>query len=182
MSSLVESCKNDPKNGSKYEKLCSKLGFFLEEALYNYDERLYPPCKNILDTLRKLKNDGYHLALLSNRRKSSVEKILGALSLKDLFEKIEAPDSDEPEIKEVNHLLQYFKVQKDETIFVGDSSLDIKSGKEFGLITIGVLSGMGTLRMLKKAEPDYIINDVSEIYEIINKIKEGKNDQNCKYR
>ncbi|HCJ66919.1 MAG TPA: hypothetical protein DHV62_06230 [Elusimicrobia bacterium] len=169
-SALDKIIKKISRDNSKYEKLCAKLGFFLEESLYNYDESRYPPCKNIPETLHQLRKKGFHLALLSNRRISSVEKILKALQLESLFEKIQAPPYDEPETKDVNPLLRYFNVTKKEVVFVGDSALDIKSGKSKGLITIGVLSGMGTLHTLKRAQADYIISDIREIQKIIRRI------------
>lgn len=174
MTSLVQSCRNNPITGPKYEKLCSKLGFFLEESLYNYDEDRYPACKNIYETIIQLQDKGFHLALLSNRRISSVKKILKALKVESFFEKIDAPIYDEPEIKTVDPLLNYFSVSKEEAAFVGDSALDIKSGKNFGLITIGVLSGMGTLRTLEKVGADYIIDDAKEIIKIIDGINSGE--------
>ena len=173
MTSIVQSCRENPLTGTRFEKLCAKLGFFLEEALYNYDESCYPACKNVPETLRQLHDKGFYLALLSNRRISSVEKILCALGIKELFAKVEAPILDEPEIKTIDPILKFFNVAKNESIFIGDSALDINSGKRFGLITVGVLSGMGTVRVLTKAKADYIISDIQGLHEIIEKINKG---------
>ena len=40
----IEELRNSKKS-ARFEKLSSKLGFFLEEALYNYPEEWYPPCE-----------------------------------------------------------------------------------------------------------------------------------------
>ncbi len=176
LNSLINTCKGRIGTGAQFEHLCAKLGFFLEEALYSYDERRYPPCEKIIFTLSQLHNDGFRLALLSNRRKTSVEKILRALNLHDgLFERIEAPDQHEPAEKDVHSFVRDMKVASDRAVFVGDSAIDIMSARKSGSITtIGVLSGMGTRRTLKRAGADYIIRDAQEVRTIIAELNKNE--------
>jgi len=50
---------------------------------------------------------------------------------------------------------------------VGDTGFDIQTGKSLGIITIAVLSGFRNASMLKKYSPDYILNNISELYHIL---------------
>lgn len=165
--SLIEKIRSNIRFKQKYEKLSSKLGFYLEESLCNYNEKFYPPCKDVVETIKELKRRGYLLAMSSNRRLSSVENILDALNIKDYFDKIEAPLHDEPEAKSIESLLRSLSVPRTDAVFVGDSVLDIKAGKKDGLRTIAVLSGMGTLRTLQMLQPDFIIEDISKIFGLL---------------
>ena len=55
-------------------------------------------------------------------------------------------------------------------IMVGDMDSDIGAGKNAGSITIGVTSGFFTVEMMEKVNPDYILSDVTQIPENMEKI------------
>lgn len=58
-------------------------------------------------------------------------------------------------------------VQMCECVIVGDSVIDVKAGKAAGITTVAVLTGLYSRAELEKAEPNFIINDISELPEII---------------
>ncbi len=51
--------------------------------------------------------------------------------------------------------------------FIGDTGMDIITGKSLKMKTAGVLSGFRSSAFLKKYRPDYIIDNLSEIYDIL---------------
>jgi len=53
------------------------------------------------------------------------------------------------------------------TLCVGDSPCDIAGGKAAGLITVGVLTGTGTVQTLSKEGAGAILGNVAELVEII---------------
>ena len=55
-----------------------------------------------------------------------------------------------------------------EIIMVGDTVFDIEGGKERGISTIAVGYGFGSKEELLNAEPDYFVEDVEELFEILN--------------
>jgi len=52
------------------------------------------------------------------------------------------------------------------SIFVGDTETDILAGKELGLKTIAVTSGMRSRQFLEKHKPDLLVRDIFEINNI----------------
>jgi phosphoglycolate phosphatase-like HAD superfamily hydrolase len=48
-------------------------------------------------------------------------------------------------------------------MIVGDTELDILCGKNAGSITCGVTYGYRTEESLKENNPDYLVNEISEI-------------------
>jgi pyrophosphatase PpaX len=58
-------------------------------------------------------------------------------------------------------------VQMCDCVIVGDSVVDVKAGKAAGAKTVAVLSGLYSREELSKAEPDFIINNVAELLEIL---------------
>lgn len=54
------------------------------------------------------------------------------------------------------------------TVYVGDRVLDIRTGKELGLVTVGVLTGVGEREELYEAGADHVIGDLEELVERID--------------
>lgn len=53
---------------------------------------------------------------------------------------------------------------------VGDSAIDIEEGQNAGCsLSIGITTGAHTIEQLQAANPDYIINDLIELLQIVNK-------------
>jgi HAD superfamily hydrolase (TIGR01509 family) len=63
--------------------------------------------------------------------------------------------------------LRRMKVEPDKALAVGDSPLDIRAGKSAGLITVGVLSGIGNRVQLEGEGPAAILNDAVEILSLL---------------
>lgn len=54
-----------------------------------------------------------------------------------------------------------------EIVMIGDTAFDIVGGKEHGLSTIAVAYGFGKEEELKATNPDYFIESVEELYEVL---------------
>jgi phosphoglycolate phosphatase len=52
-------------------------------------------------------------------------------------------------------------------VIVGDSVIDVKAGKAAGAKTVAVLSGLYSRAELSEAEPNFILNDVSELPNLV---------------
>lgn len=54
--------------------------------------------------------------------------------------------------------------EADQVAKIGDSAVDIEEGKAAGCgLTMGITTGAQTLAQLRQAEPDYILEDISEL-------------------
>ncbi len=60
-------------------------------------------------------------------------------------------------------------VQPSETLMVGDTELDINCGKNAGALSCGVTYGYRTEENLKEYNPDFLISDISELKDLLNK-------------
>jgi len=52
-------------------------------------------------------------------------------------------------------------------VMIGDTLFDIEGGKENGLSTIAVTYGFGEKEDLENAGPDYLVENVEELYEVL---------------
>lgn len=158
-----------------FDHLAQEMGEFLKTALYNFDDTQYPPCRNVKNGLLRLQKSGYTLVMLSNRQLGSTRAILRNVGIDGMFDHVEAPlEPVEPTVKPVLKILERYGVAEDhrkEVVFIGDSNLDIASANEYGLFTIGVLTGMGSERVLPFARPAAVVQDIAEAARLLKKLR-----------
>jgi phosphoglycolate phosphatase len=59
-------------------------------------------------------------------------------------------------------------IDKQKAIIIGDMDIDILAGKKAGISTCAVTYGIGKREDIVKAKPDFIIDDILRLKEIIN--------------
>jgi phosphoglycolate phosphatase len=69
----------------------------------------------------------------------------------------------------VHHILEENRLDREETLFVGDMEHDIEAGKAGGVHTCAVLTGYNPLEKLRAMGPDLICRDLGELREILAK-------------
>ena len=99
---------------------------------------------------------------------------LKKLGLHDKFEFILSCSSLENKDKTVP-LLEYIHNKKftleSNSIIVGDSEIDIITGKKFNIITLAVSYGIRTRAFLISMNPDYCLKDMDEVVDTIKNLK-----------
>jgi len=67
-----------------------------------------------------------------------------------------------------NKVLRSFGLKPCQAVFVGDSVTDMKAGKNAScILSIGVLSGIGTERELRNAGADFVVKNVSKLNGVL---------------
>lgn len=133
------------------------------EKYVNYEVR---PYEGIMDLIRALKERGILLAVNSNkphdRTISVVEKNFG----KGTFD-ILVGQSDErarkPAPDGVFYIMEQLGLSKDEVIYLGDTCVDMKTGKSAGVYTVGALWGFRDRQELEENHADAIIAHPMEL-------------------
>ena len=64
-------------------------------------------------------------------------------------------------------IIEELGISKSEILYVGDTATDMQTALRAGVTSIGVLWGFRDEKELKENKADYIINNPSEILEII---------------
>jgi pyrophosphatase PpaX len=129
--------------------------------------RLYP---NVLDTLGRIRQMKLKTAVITTRTRESALRLLKANGIDNLMDLLISKDEvnnlkphPEPILKALAHL----NVSAKKTFMVGDTDSDILAGIAAGVTTIGVTYGFQGIK-IKDCNPDYIVNDFSEILPIIS--------------
>lgn len=108
------------------------------------------------------------LAVLTNKPVNPSRDIIHALGLADFFVRIYGGNSfstKKPDPLGARTLLQEAGVLADETLMVGDSSIDVLTGRNAGTWTCGVTYGFAP-HSLEQTKPDVLIDNPRDLLEL----------------
>lgn len=130
------------------------------------------PYDGIIEVLKKLKSKGIKLAVITNKPQNAAQEICEKFfnGLFDVVtgEKEGIARKPEPEMVEIT--LKKLNAQKSETLYVGDSEVDILTGKNSGLKVLSVSYGFRDKTYLKSQGAGDIVDNTVDIYSFIVKI------------
>lgn len=143
------------------------LSVYIEK--YNSDALyLVKPYDGIRELLSKLHENGVTLAVLSNKPHSSTSIMIDKIFGKDLFSVVRGPYNNEkvkPEPAVANEIAKGF--EKENCFFIGDSDVDIKTGRNALMHTIGVTWGFRDRGVLQNAGAEKIVSKAADIADIV---------------
>lgn len=131
------------------------------------------PYEGIIPLLKELKDKGYKVAVISNKYDSAVKDLCKlyfsdyvnvAVGTKAGIPTKPAPDCVYTALKELNSI-------QSQSIFVGDSDVDVNTGHNAGLRSIGVSWGFRGREFLEQAGADIVIDHPNELFSAIDKLK-----------
>ncbi len=118
----------------------------------------------------ELKGRGFSLAIVTSSMTEVVVPFLKARNLHSYLNcvlgRTEVPQL-KPAPDPLLKCMEILNVEPCETIYVGDSAVDIQAGKAAGLWTVGVLTGTSDLNRLKAEAPDAILHSVEDLLAIL---------------
>ena len=143
------------------------LAYFRENVLYKLE-----PYAGLPESLQELKNQGYLLAVLTNKPDELAKTTIEACYPPGFFSVIRGQRPGVP-IKPDPRLLPAFlteiKADPAKSVFVGDSAVDIETAKTAGLKSIGVLWGYRDREELQTAGADILLEDPRMLVPAVTK-------------
>ncbi len=123
--------------------------------------------------LKNLNEAGKSLMIATSKPIDFAEQILEHFGLRDYFDYVAGSTLSEGRTKK-DEVIAYALdecqlVDMSELIMVGDRKYDVLGAKAFGIKSIGVLYGYGSLTELEEAGADYIVETVEELQELLLK-------------
>ena len=118
------------------------------------------------ETLKEFKAAGYKLAVLSNKPHSQAIEVVHKLYGEDIFDHIQGNIKEMPRKPAPDgalHIAKLLGIQPAQTIYVGDTSVDMQTGKAAGMYTVGVLWGFRDRQELEENHADMIISHPKEL-------------------
>ncbi|MBP7767033.1 HAD-IA family hydrolase [Candidatus Saccharibacteria bacterium] len=124
------------------------------------------PYSGIVETVSKLKSQGYGIGVLTSNQEAIVRGFLSAhkfpefdfvVSEKTLFRKDKA----------LKKIIKKYKLSTEEIVFVGDEPRDMQAAAKLGVKSVGVTWGLAGVEGFGKSQPDILVNSASEIVQAI---------------
>jgi phosphoglycolate phosphatase len=152
--------KDDSKIAANYYR-----EYFSEKGIY--ENKLYD---GIDAVLQELNNRSKQCIMATSKPEEFAKLIARHFNLQGYFKYIvgsnpEGTLSEKWEI--IKYTIENYKLNKEETIMIGDRKYDIIGAKKNGIDSVGVLYGYGSREELEKEEPKYFCKNVMEIVKII---------------
>lgn len=133
---------------------------------YNYEVAyLTNPYNGVLDLCKKLRQDNI-VGLISNKPDQTLQILLDDLGIKEEFDFAYGQRSGiekKPDPQVVFDLMEEFNIEKENTMIIGDSEIDIQTGKNAGILNIAVSWGFRDKEELMKMNPDHIFDTIEEV-------------------
>lgn len=179
----ADECESFVGNGARVLMECSLRAAGeenmdrLEEAMERYG-RIFDanctyhvtPYEGVKEMLRGLKEKGIRLGVLSNKPHRQTVKVVREIFGEDVFDFTQGQQEQvprKPDPAGVLRLLEEMRVTRDECLYVGDSEVDIQTGRNAGVRTISVTWGFRTREELVAAGAGTIIDRPEELLQSV---------------
>ncbi len=129
------------------------------------------PYEGIMEVLKELKQRGILLAVNSNKQQACTEEVVKQIFKDDIFDCVVGQCEErkrKPAPDGVQYILQTLGVDKDEAIYIGDTMVDMQTGKSAGVLTIGALWGFRDLKELVSNGADAVIKHPMELLSYLD--------------
>lgn len=128
------------------------------------------PYNGIEDMLVAIKKQGISVAVLSNKPHAFTKLFVERYFPREAFACVygqRAGVAKKPDPTVALEIAESLGVRPGEMIFVGDTPIDIRTGKASGMITVAVTWGFRSIHELRKENPDIIINSPMELLQYV---------------
>jgi phosphoglycolate phosphatase len=108
--------------------------------------------------------------IISNKRDEFIIKILANQDLTRYFKEVLGGDGApclKPDPCALLKIIEKYKIPNDRVLFIGDMTIDVETGKNAGAKTCAVTYGFDDKEKLKKSSPDFLIDDLLELKDLI---------------
>lgn len=149
---------------SNYSRVYEAYQYFFEK------DCMYQVCayEGIQELLGELKSRGCKLAVLSNKPHERTVDVVNSLFGEGYFDFVQGQVKDipkKPSPAGVFHILKQLCMESSELVYVGDTGTDMKTGKDAGVFTVGVLWGFRDREELEDNQADVIISHPLELLD-----------------
>ncbi len=166
---LVERALGEKNTKELFDKV-----FLRYDTLYNASPSyLTTVYDGISELLLKLKEQGYILGIISNKQEKIVKQTVNAVFGDSIFDSVMGQIDGvavKPHPDAMARIISSLSLKASEVVYVGDSEVDIESGRAASLYrTIGVSWGFRSRECLVSAGAELIADNAKELYELISK-------------
>jgi len=121
---------------------------------------------DVVSVLQKCRDLDIELAIVSGEVLSVILNVLSQFNILDYFKHIQGDAW--PKKYALAEMLDICKVKADEAFYVDDTVIGIKAAKENKIKVFGYTGGYDSPQSIEEAEPDYVLNSLSDILKYLS--------------
>ena len=129
------------------------------------------PYEGIVPLLSELKKRGIRIAVLSNKPDADSRHVVEELFGKGYFDHVQGQAEGiprKPDPAGVYRIMEALGMRAEDFLYVGDSCVDMRTGKAAGLFTVGVLWGFRDRAELEENHADAVIARPEELLSFLD--------------
>jgi phosphoglycolate phosphatase len=135
------------------------------------------PYAGIAETLSALKARGVRMAVCTNKHISAAEALIRKYFPADTFDTFEGDRPGVPRKPDPAHVrivLEKMGIRPEETVYLGDSGVDMQTAVNAGTLPVGVLWGFREKDELMENGAQILLSKPSELLEKVDFVKNGR--------
>lgn len=137
------------------------------------------PYDGIEKMLNDLKKEGIYLAVLSNKPDGQTQDVIHTFFGDKMFDFVQGqkdgtPRKPDPQV--VLSIMQHAGAGREESIYIGDSDVDMHTGKNAKVKTVGVSWGFRSKDVLWETGADVVIDSPEELTEMIKQCRDKEEE------
>ncbi|MNM09355.1 Pyrophosphatase PpaX [compost metagenome] len=135
-----------------------------------HHDELIKAFPNVNETLEVLRSRGIKLGVVTTKIRPNTIRALEMFDLLKYMDTIVTLNDVEkvkPHAEPVLTAVGNLEVNPEKTLMVGDSPVDIQSGKNAGVLTAAVAWSLKGEEMLREYEPDFILQDMTDLCDLV---------------
>ena len=158
-----------PEDKRDEENVKEKLARYLEVYSEHVCEKTRP-YDGITELVDRLKKAGIKLAVVSNKPDKQAKMLAGSCFGEGVFEYVSGTGiglPTKPDKECVDRALSFLNVDRKNTLYVGDSYVDVLTAQNSGIPCAGVLWGFAGVHSFDEYKPEYQTATAYELEELI---------------
>ena len=142
------------KRGVDLDKFMESSVNILAEVDYN-KMKPFGAMRPVLDELKK----NHPLIVISSNDSPTIQEALRLYNFNGIFQEILGSDFMFSKKEKILYAAKKYQVELQDIYYIGDTTGDIKEGKQAGVKTVGVTWGWHSKEKMAAAEPDYLFDN-----------------------
>jgi phosphoglycolate phosphatase len=158
--------------GNFYESLVKRgvdMDKFMESSvdiLAGVDYSKMKPFSAMMPVLDELKNN-HPLIIISSNDRPTIQKAVRLYNFNGIFKEILGSDFMLSKKEKILYAAKKYSAALNDIYYIGDTTGDIKEGKQAGIKTVGVTWGWHSKEKMTAAKPDYLFDIPQELLQLV---------------
>ena len=139
------------------------------EHYFSTSTSAVPVFEGVVEILEKLNQENYFLAVATGKSRRGLDRSLSETGLDKYFHITRCADEtiSKPNPQMLIEIIDYFGLQAEDALMVGDSEYDLQMANNAGAESIAVSYGVHNAERLQQSEPLAIIHNITELSDYL---------------